>query len=175
VQYQLQITKRDTDSGFVLPVPSGLVNRVTLSLVNLDVDVFSPQAVSVQRSASSSNTVATLVLAPGSAWIGWKPRSRDVKSETPVFYAELSQLYVPSAGVVEGVHQVSIRPAQGELSELIFDVPAGRDNHRCLRWQHPECASSNCKSKFKSDLREPGCCQRRFALGVSIPTRGNCA
>jgi hypothetical protein len=125
VQYQLQITKRDTDSGFVLPVPSGLVNRVTLSLVNLDVDVFSPQAVSVQRSASSSNTVATLVLAPGSAWIGWKPRSRDVKSETPVFYAELSQLYVPSAGVVEGVHQVSIRPAQGELSELIFDVPAG--------------------------------------------------
>ena len=40
VQYQLQITRRDTDSGFVLPVPGGLVNRVTLSLVNLDVDVF---------------------------------------------------------------------------------------------------------------------------------------
>ena len=125
VQYQLQITKRDTDSGFVLPVPSGLVNRVTLSLVNLDVDVFSPQAVSVQRGAGSSNTVATLVLAPGNAWIGWKPRSRNVKSETPVFFAELSQLYVPSAGVVEGVHQVSIRPAQGELGELVFDVPAG--------------------------------------------------
>ena len=125
VQYQLQITKRDTDSGFVLPVPSGLVNRVTLSLVNLDVDVFSPQAVSVQRGAGGSNTVATLVLAPGNAWIGWKPRSRNVKSETPVFFAELSQLYVPSAGVVEGVHQVSIRPAQGELGELVFDVPAG--------------------------------------------------
>ena len=125
VQYQLQITKRDTDSGFVLPVPSGLINRVTLTLANLDVDVFSPQAVSVQRSTSGSNTVATLVLAPGSARIGWRPRSRDVKNEKPVFYAELSQLYVPSAGVVEGVHQVSIRPAQGELGELIFDVPAG--------------------------------------------------
>ena len=125
VQYQLQITMRDTDSGFVLPVPSGLVNRVTISLVNLDVDVFSPQAVSVERSTSGTNTVATLVLAPGGAWIGWKPRSRDVKNEKPVFYAEMSQLYVPSAGVVEGVHQVSIRPAQGELGELIFDVPAG--------------------------------------------------
>jgi hypothetical protein len=125
VQYQLQITRRDTDSGFVLPVPSGLVNRVTISLVNLDVDVFSPQAVSVERSTSGTNTVATLVLAPGGAWIGWKPRSRDVKNEKPVFYAEMSQLYVPSAGVVEGVHQVSIRPAQGELGELIFDVPAG--------------------------------------------------
>ena len=37
----------------------------------------------------------------------------------------MSQLYVPSAGVIEGVHHVSIRPAQGELGELIFNVPAG--------------------------------------------------
>jgi hypothetical protein len=125
VQYQLQIAKLNNDNGFNLPVPSGLVNRATVSLVNLDVDVFSPQAVSVQRSTAGSNTVATLVLSPGSVWIGWKPRSRDVKNEKAMFYAELSQLYVPSAGVVEGVHQVSIRPAQGQLSELIFDVPTG--------------------------------------------------
>ncbi|MDR3390091.1 MAG: hypothetical protein P4L92_23885, partial [Rudaea sp.] len=125
VQYQLQIVKLNDDSGFNLPVPSGLVNRATLSLVNLNVDVYSPQAVSVQRSTAGSNTVATLVLTPGSAWVGWKPRSRDVKNEKAVFYAELSQLYIPSAGVVEGIHQVSIRPAQGELNELIFNVPAG--------------------------------------------------
>jgi hypothetical protein len=125
VQYQIQVTKRDTDSGFVLPLPGGLINRVTLSLVNLDVDVFSPRAVSVQRVTTGSNTVASLVLAPGGAWVGWKPRSRDVKNEKPVFYAEISQLYVPSAGVVEGVNLVSIRPAQGELGELTFDVPAG--------------------------------------------------
>ena len=75
---------------------------------------------------SGTNTVATLVLAPGnSIWISWQPRSRDVKNEKPVFYAEISQLYVPSAGVIEGSHFVSIRPAQGELSELIFNVPAG--------------------------------------------------
>ena len=125
VQYQLQITKLNNDNGFALPVLFGLINRATLSLINLDVDVYSPQAVSMQRSTTGSNTVATLVLAPGNAWVGWKPRSRDVKNEKPVFYAELSQLYVPSAGVVEGVHQISIRPAQGELGELIFDVPAG--------------------------------------------------
>ena len=40
-------------------------------------------------------------------------------------YADFSQLYVPSAGVVEGVHRVSIQVPQGELSELVFDVPAG--------------------------------------------------
>jgi hypothetical protein len=126
VQYQLQVTKRDTESGVVLPVPYGLVNRLKLTLVNLDVDVLSPQAVSIQRDAVGSNTVATLVLSPANdAWIAWKPRSRDVKREKAVFYAEASQLYVPAAGVIEGGHYFAIRPAQGELGELILDVPGG--------------------------------------------------
>ena len=126
VQYELQVTKRDAESGVALPVPYGLVNRLKLSLVNLDVDVLSPQAVSVQRDTAGSNTVATLVLSPvNDAWVAWKPRSRDVKREKPVFYAEVSQLYAPAAGVIEGAHYVSVRPAQGELSELILDVPGG--------------------------------------------------
>ncbi|MEY4386847.1 MAG: hypothetical protein RLY20_2130, partial [Verrucomicrobiota bacterium] len=48
-----------------------------------------------------------------------------VRRERAVFYAEVTQLYVPSAGVVEGAHVVSIRPAQGELGEVILSVPAG--------------------------------------------------
>lgn len=127
VQYQVQLAKTDSGAGngLTLPVPGGLINRATLTLAGLNVDVFSPQAVSVQRSVSGSNTVATLVLAPAQAWVGWRPRTRDVRDEKPVFYADFAQLYIPSAGVVEGVHQVSIRPAQGELEELVFDVPAG--------------------------------------------------
>jgi hypothetical protein len=126
VQYQMPVTKRDTDSGLVLPVPGGLINEVTVTLTNQNVDVVSPAAVSVQRHTDGSNTVATLVLTPGTgAWLGWTPRSRDVKDEKPVFYAEFTQLYVPSPGVIEGAHRVSIRPAQGELGELIFNVPLG--------------------------------------------------
>ena len=126
VQYELQVTKRDSESGFTLPVHYGLINRLNLTLANLDVDVLSPRAVSVQREISGSNTVASLVLSPGAGtWIGWKPRSRDVKREKPVFYADLSQLYVPAAGVIEGAHYLAIRPAQGQLSELVLDVPAG--------------------------------------------------
>jgi hypothetical protein len=126
VQYELQVTRRDSESGVALPVPYGLVNRLNLTVANLDVDVLSPQAVSIQREAAGSNTVASVVLSPATdAWIGWRPRSRDVKREKPVFYAELSQLYVPSAGVVEGLHYAAIRPAQGELGELVLTVPAG--------------------------------------------------
>jgi hypothetical protein len=127
LQYQLHVATKDGETGFVLPTQHGLVNRVTLKLSDRDVDVSAPNAVSVQRDDASTNaTVATLVLAPAAdSWIGWKPRSRDVKRERAVFFAELFQLYAPAAGVIEGVHQVQIRPAQGELNELIFDVPPG--------------------------------------------------
>jgi len=103
-----------------------LINRLKLTVVNSDVDVVSPQAVSGATRDDGSNTVATLVLSPAAnVAIIWKPRSRDVKREKPVFYSEVSQLYAPAAGVIEGRHFVAIRPAQGELSELILDVPTG--------------------------------------------------
>src|SRR5208337_1365616 len=123
VQYQVQVSKKGSASGLVLPVQYGLINHVQLTIINLDVEVLSPQAVSIERAAAGSNTLATLVLTPATAtWVEWKPRSRDVKNENPVFYAELSQLYVPAPGVIEGAHYVSIRPAQGELDRLVLDV-----------------------------------------------------
>lgn len=128
LDYQVQTVTRESERAFALPTAHGLVNRLTLTLVGLDVEINAPQAVSVQPVASgaSTNTVARLVLAPARApWIAWKPRSRDTRLEKAVFYAELSQLFVPGAGVVEALHQVQLRPAQGELSELEFDVPAG--------------------------------------------------
>lgn len=125
--YQLQVGARDGNLGFVLPTHHGLVNRLKLTLTGLDVEVASPSAVSARRETGSTNTtVASLVLAPATeTWIGWKPRSRDVKNEAAVFYADLTQLYVPAAGVIEGVHAVQIRPAQGELLEVSLEVPAG--------------------------------------------------
>jgi hypothetical protein len=124
LQYQLPVTKRDLQSGVVLPVQYGLINRLNLTIIGLDVDVLSPQAVAIEQEVTGTNTVATLVLSPArETWIGWRPRSRDVKREKAVFYAEISQLYVPAAGVIEGAHYVLVRPAQGELSELVLDVP----------------------------------------------------
>jgi hypothetical protein len=125
VQYQAPVTTDKTESGFALPVPYGLINQLNLTIVDLDVDVLSPQAVSIHCDHAGSNTLASLVLSPADACIAWRPRRRDVKREKPVFYAEVSQLYVPQAGVVEGAHYVSIRPAQGELDELILNVPPG--------------------------------------------------
>jgi hypothetical protein len=129
VWYQVQVSKRDNENGFSLPTQYGLVNKLRLVFPDLDVEAWSPQAVSAQRettTAGTNKTVANLVLTPvNEAWIGWKPRSRDLKREKAVFFAEIQHLYVPAAGVVEGVHHVLVRPAQGELTELTFDVPGG--------------------------------------------------
>jgi hypothetical protein len=125
VSYQVYVNK-GAEGGFALPTQPGLVNQVRLTLPELDVDVSSTNAVSVVREPSTNGTVAHLTLAPGSnTWIAWKPRSREFRNEKAVFFAEFHQLFAPTAGVIEGAHAVEIRPAQGELSELIFDVPAG--------------------------------------------------
>ncbi|MES2572191.1 MAG: hypothetical protein V4710_19320, partial [Verrucomicrobiota bacterium] len=126
LQYQVPVTKKEGESGFVLPTQFGLVNQVTLTLANLDMDVVSPQAVSIDQKPAGKESIATLVLSPANEiWIGWKPRSRDVTREKAVFYAEFTQLYAPTAGVIEGVHHAAIRPAQGELAELVFTIPKG--------------------------------------------------
>lgn len=124
--YQVTVTRKDAESGVVLPIQFGLVNRLAATLVNLDVDIVSPQAVSIDRKSSGKATVASIILSPvNDVSITWRPRSRDVAKEKAIFYAEIAQLYIPSAGVIEGVHHASLRPAQGELSELTFTVPKG--------------------------------------------------
>jgi len=126
VQYQIPVTRKDAETGIVLPAQFGLVNQLMLTLAGLDVDVVSPAAVSIERKTAGKDTVATLVLSPvNDAWIAWRPRSRDLAREKAIFYAELAQLHVPTAGIVEGLHHATIRPAQGELAELSFAVPKG--------------------------------------------------
>ena len=40
-----------------------------------------------------------------------------------MFFAEMRQLLIPTAGVIEGSHEAQIRPAQGQVSELVFRAP----------------------------------------------------
>jgi hypothetical protein len=126
LHYEIPVMKCDAETGFYLPTGSALASRLNLKVADLDADISSPQAVSIHRETVGTNTLADLVLSPAPrVWVGWKPRVRDAKAEKPVFYAELTQLFAPTAGVIEALHLVSVRLAQGELSELVMDVPAG--------------------------------------------------
>jgi hypothetical protein len=125
VQYQTPVASDPSNSQFKQPVPYGLINHIDLTVVDLDVDVLSAEAVSIHTTHTGSNTVASLVLSPAEVSITWRPRHRDVAHEKPVYYADITQLFVPAAGVIEAAHYVSIRPAQGELAELLLNVPKG--------------------------------------------------
>ncbi len=128
LRYQVQVGRREEGRGFRLPVPPGLVNHLELMVAGLDVDVTSAQAVSVRRLSAegATHTLVHLVLRPAAeTWIGWLPRQRDTRRETAVFYAEWTQVHVPAGGAVEGLHVAQVRPARGELGELVFEVPPG--------------------------------------------------
>lgn len=114
------------DAGVVLPTPGGLVNRVTLDLPRADLDARSETAVALQTSPGANGKPhVTASFAPNvSPLLRWAPRVRDLKTEKPVFYADWRQLFAPTAGIVDGLHQVHVNVAQGEIKEMVFSVPA---------------------------------------------------
>jgi hypothetical protein len=128
LEYQVRAQTRDETTGFRLPTHPALVHSVALTVSGIDADVIAPDAVSIQRddTAPSNTTIAQLVFTPArDPWVGWKPRSRDARRERTVFYAEVQQVYVPGAGVLEGLHQLLLRPAQGEINDVSCHVPTG--------------------------------------------------
>ncbi|HZR19946.1 MAG TPA: hypothetical protein VFE51_21865, partial [Verrucomicrobiae bacterium] len=74
VEYEVPVEESPGRRGFVLPMPSGVINRLRLTIENRDVEITSPQAVSVHSELTSSNTVGELVLSPAPwIWLEWKP------------------------------------------------------------------------------------------------------
>lgn len=69
---------------------------------------------------------AELLLAPlAAAEIVRRPKERDVKAEKTQFYTEIDNLFLPSPGVIDGIHQIRVRPSQGEVRELSVTIPEG--------------------------------------------------
>lgn len=70
--------------------------------------------------------VTAMHLIPGAESKVWiLPRQRDASLEEVRFFAEVSDLYVPGPGVVNGRHRVAIRPAQGLVREIVLTLPVG--------------------------------------------------
>jgi hypothetical protein len=75
---------------------------------------------------SPNSSEAQIVLGPISpARIQATPRQRDATTEESRFFAEVSNLFIPGPGVVNGRHRVSLRPAQGRVSSVSLIVPDG--------------------------------------------------
>ncbi|NQW99450.1 hypothetical protein HQ447_02235, partial [bacterium] len=118
----------DPQNGWELPGGPAALRQVSVRWDQAGWEFFSPGAarVAALEGLAAGESGAVLVLGPADpVTIQARPKQRDVGSEETRFFAEVSNLYLPGPGVVNGRHRVSIRPAQGRVSALVMTVPDG--------------------------------------------------
>lgn len=123
--YEMQVGE-DVDR-FSLATGPGAVQQVTIKFDETGWEFDSTSAMRVVNVAGQDGgSSAELLLAPlASAEIVRRPIARDVKSEKTQFYTEVSNLFLPSPGVIDGVHRIAVRPSQGEVSDISLTLPPG--------------------------------------------------
>ncbi|HSP41782.1 MAG TPA: hypothetical protein VLO11_02825, partial [Luteolibacter sp.] len=114
--------------GWHLPGGPAAMRRVTVLWDQDGWEFSSTAAAKVEALANPgpNQSGATLTLAPADdVVIHARPRQRDAASEETKFFVEVSNLFLPGPGVVNGRHRVTIRPAQGRVASLTTKIPAG--------------------------------------------------
>ena len=114
-------------------VPEGIPVMTGLAAVRSLTVAYEAEGWSINSNAAVRREVlagkgsrARLWLAPlGKASVTLRPKARDVATEETRFYAEVDDLLIPGPGVVDGRHRVRIRPAQGQVKQLVLTVPEG--------------------------------------------------
>ncbi|QJE98054.1 hypothetical protein [Luteolibacter luteus] len=113
-------------AGWQLPSGAAAVQRVSVRWNQAGWEFGSPQAAKVTQVAGQGESGADLILKPASdISLVTRPMQRDAAAEQTQFYAEISDLYIPGAGMVSGRHFVAIRPSRGVVRELTLVVPEG--------------------------------------------------
>jgi hypothetical protein len=126
VRFEMAVA--DRARGIALPIGPAATQRITLELDQGGWEFASKAAVQILETPGlgEGRSGATLVLAPQSEpVIHLRPKRRNAADEATQFYAEASNLFVPGPGVVDGYARVTVKPAQGRVSELDLDVPKG--------------------------------------------------
>ena len=125
-QYQLPISPDATDKTLTLPTQFGLINQVTVVLNQTKSELVVPEAISIERLHDENEEASRWQVIPpakNGIEIRWQPQRRNRSEEDAVFFAEWTHLLSPSSGLVEGFHDLAIRPAQGELSRVTVALP----------------------------------------------------
>ena len=126
-EYETRMKHSNGMWGFTVPTQPAMVNLLSLEMRGQELEVTSTDSVSLKHTFTKDRiNKVDLVLPPKpNVGVNWKPKARDESIEKPVFYAELQQLFIPTAGIVAGVHDLNVRLAQGQLSDLTIAVPDG--------------------------------------------------
>ena len=114
----------DQARQFRLPLPPCLFVEAVATLPGGGLDVSFPTAVQSETTEDEKQTRVSARLAPGpELQLNWRPRGRRTQTEQTVFYADVTSLARADSGVVEALHRVSLRVAQGELAAVTVRIP----------------------------------------------------
>jgi hypothetical protein len=112
--------------GWLLPTGPAAVQKVSVHWKEKGWEFFSTAAAATEliNGLPDDESGAILMLSPAVATtIQVRPRQRDVAAEAVRYFSEVSNLFLPGPGVVNGRHRITIRPTQGRVSELVLNVP----------------------------------------------------
>ncbi|GAA5116097.1 hypothetical protein JIN84_19530 [Luteolibacter yonseiensis] len=118
----------DPAKAWGIPAGPAAMRQVTLRWDQPGWEFFSAGAAKVEAPAGLGvdESGAVMVLGPADpVTVQARPKQRDVATEATRFFSEVSNLYLPGPGVVNGRHKISIRPAQGRVASLLVTVPEG--------------------------------------------------
>jgi hypothetical protein len=128
VRAKFEMPVADIGAGLPVLTGSAAVQRIVAQIDQPGWEFRSPRAVEITplsglRAGSSG---ATIVLGTaGDPAVQLVPQRRDVDAETPRYFAEVANLFMPGAGVVNAYVRVDIRPVQGRISAVDLRIPAG--------------------------------------------------
>jgi len=115
-----------------LPLLTGVaaVQRVEVVLDQAGWEFTSPSAVRVEAlsppSESTGYSGARILLGShGARRIDLRPLTRDIDLEETAFVVETANLFIPSPGITNGRHRISVRPKRGRVQEIACQVPDG--------------------------------------------------
>jgi hypothetical protein len=123
-----QMPLADPRAGWAVPTGPAAVQRIDIRWNEGGWEFDSPMAARVEPLSGlpEGTSGARLILGPAEGvTVSAKPRQRDAANEETRYFVECSNLFVPGPGVVNGRHKVTVRPAQGRVSELTLAVPDG--------------------------------------------------
>ena len=126
IHYLVELEEASEGERLTLPAAEALIHHIALKVIQRDVAIESMEAVSVREQETEQNLTQTdLVMRPArEVTLRMHPRMRNTSQEEALYFTQWNHLFLPTAGLVEGFHQLRVRMAQGQLQSLHVNIPA---------------------------------------------------
>lgn len=125
-KFSYELALKENARGFPILSGSAAADVATVHVPRAEVQVSAKGAVTTTLTPwGEKSQIAQIVFKPkAEREVFWNPRERERSREALRVFASGENLYVPSAGVIEGRHVMKFVPAQGEISRVRIRIPA---------------------------------------------------